>query len=74
MHLNGGRDDSQRPRESVDVERGDAVERIRSHFGMNASFEDVLDDVDLMFSPIDLYPGPHACFHCISNASDRMAR
>jgi len=41
---------------------------------MNASFEDVLDDVDLMFSPIDLYPGPHACFHCISNASDRMAR
>jgi len=73
VHLNGGRDDPQRPGESVDVGRGDAVERIRGHFGMNA-FEDVLDDVDLMFSPIDLYPGPHACFHCISNASDRMTR
>jgi len=74
LHLNGGRNDAERPRvqsavECQDVRACAVVAALRA----DAAGEHVLRDVDLMFFAIDVSGGTHAPTRCILSALTRMA-
>jgi hypothetical protein len=60
LHLDGRRDEPQRPAAHAGVERDHARARAVAVFGADSAGEHVLGDVDLMFFAIDVSPGTHA--------------